>query len=413
MMRSMFSAVSGLKVHQTKMDVIGNNIANVNTVGFKADRVTFSDVFSQTIQSASGASDDTGRGGLNPMQVGLGVTVSSIDTLMTQGAAERTDNSFDMMVDGGGFIVVSDATGVYFTRAGALRTDVEGNLVNSSGYMVQGWASQYNKDTNEYEIVQGEVQNINLSRPELLYSSPSATTDAKITGNLDSTKTEATTTIDVYDSLGNVYTATVEMKKGTAAGTWSATVTKLTDAAGKEQTLPATKPTVNLTFDTDGKLTSTDKLTFTFTGEGASEQDVAIDFAGMTQYAAKTDLVPKAVNGNEAAAMSGYSIDSKGVITAYYNNGDTRVVAQVPVANFVNSAGLEKVGDSLYRSTANSGTFDGIGEAGSFQTGVLEMSNVDLSTEFTQMIVTQRGYQANSRIISVSDEMLQELVNIK
>lgn len=425
MMRSMFSGVSGLKVHQTKMDVIGNNIANVNTVGYKSQRVTFSDVFSQTLQGASSASDDTGRGGLNPMQVGLGVKVSSIDMLMTQGAAQRTDNPFDLMIDGSGFIVVSDAQGQYFTRAGALRQDDEGNLTIANGMKVQGWPSVYNDDTNKYEISQQEVTSINLADPTIKSSAPSMTTKAQIAGNIRNTDTKATTNVTFYDSVGNPYQLEVSFTKK-AANQWDISLgTKITDSAGHEITLnPA--PTVEkstIEFTDKGTLKADQgHLVIKFGGDkgvtslddiGSTISDLDIDISGLTQYAAKTDIDPKTLNGNAAGTLSGYSIGADGIITASYDNGAKRPIAQVVVAEFDNPEGLEKAGENLYRTTTNSGDFDGVGKAGVFNTGVLEMSNVDLSSEFTDMIITQRGFQANSRIISVSDEMLQELTNLK
>lgn len=433
MMRSMFSGVSGLKVHQTKMDVIGNNIANVNTVGYKSQRVTFSDVFSQTLQGASSASDDTGRGGLNPMQVGLGVNVSSIDMLMTQGAAQRTDNPFDLMINGDGFIVVGDADGQYFTRAGALRQDDEGNLVISNGMKVQGWPSVYNDQTNKYEISQQEVQPINLADPTIKNSNPSMTTKVQLAGNLCNTDTERITSVTFYDSVGNPYTLQLNFERATATNNGVTTPvpnkwtvkpgTTIKDPAGHEIPVTVTIDNANLEFTPNGTLnTNAKNLVIKFGGTGGSTtlaetgtvvSDIEVDISGLTQYATATDIDPKTLNGNTAGTLIGYSVGSDGIITASYDNGNKRPIAQVVIAEFDNPAGLEKVGDNLYSATTNSGEFDGVGKAGIFNTGVLEMSNVDLSSEFTDMIITQRGFQANSRIISVSDEMLQELTNLK
>ena len=425
MMRSMFSGVSGLKVHQTRMDVIGNNIANVNTVGYKSQRVTFSDVFSQTISSASSASDDTGRGGVNAMQVGLGVSVASIDMLMTQGAAQRTDNPFDVMIDGDGFMVVGDATGKYYTRAGALRLDDEGNLVIPNGMKVQGWLATTDADGNSV-INSQEVTDINLFSPQYQSTEPTITTKAQIAGNLCTTDTDKETTISFYDSLGNYYSLPINMKNN-KDGTWDVeTVTNannksyITDSKGNQIEIEKiTGIPLTLTFGTDGKLKEPTDQAFTLdltnvtTPANSKLGSITVDLSGVTQYATKSTAVGKATNGNGAGTLSGYSIGDDGVITATYTNGDIKQIAQVVLANFDNPEGLEKVGDNLYSATANSGEFDGIGEAGTFKTGVLEMSNVDLSSEFTDMIITQRGFQANSRIITVSDEMLQELTNLK
>ena len=459
MMRSMFSGVSGLRVHQTRMDVIGNNIANVNTAGYKSQRVTFSDVFSQTLSSATSANDDTGRGGVNAMQVGLGVNVSAIDMLMTQGAAQRTDNPFDLMINGDGFMVVADSTGRYFTRSGALRLDDEGNLVNPNGMKVQGWLAT--EGTNgEMEINSQEVQDINLFDGRYKSIEPDVTDSAKIIGNICSTSESEELSVSVYDSLGNYYTipliltpiATPSTPPSTTPSTppsttpstgavsaWklsikpkegSTTVGEMKDAKGNLLEIDISKFSIQLDFDKDGKLVS-DKSARIKMGNirglngssfGSKEAhadtgieigDVTVDLSSITQYATKSTVEGKNNNGNSAGTLSGYAIGKDGIINANYTNGEQRKIAQVVVANFDNPAGLEKVGDNLYTATTNSGEFDGIGDAGNFSTGVLEMSNVDLSAEFTDMIITQRGFQANSRIITVSDEMLQELTNLK
>lgn len=437
MMRSMFSGVSGLKVHQTRMDVIGNNIANVNTVGYKSQRVTFSDVFSQTISGASSASDETGRGGVNAMQVGLGVNVSSIDMLMTQGAAQRTDNPFDLMINGDGFIVVGDATGQYFTRSGALRQDDNGNLVISNGMKVQGWPATYDEDSSQYVINSQEVQDINLADPTIKNSSPKLTSKAQLSGNINNTGTEASTSISFYDSVGNYYTMNMKFTRDPAKpNEWTlapvdtgtddkgAALVYAKDTSGNKVAFDATKvfgsaATLSVKFDENGKLEEPTSKSFDLTIGGSTTttgttfSNIKVDISGLTQYATKNNLDSKATDGNAAGTLSGYSIGGDGIITATYSNGDIRKIAQVVVAEFDNPAGLEKVGDNLYNMTSNSGDFDGIGSAGIFNTGVLEMSNVDLSSEFTDMIITQRGFQANSRIITVSDEMLQELTNLK
>lgn len=453
MLRSMNSAVSGLRAHQVKMDVIGNNIANVNTVGYKAQRVTFNEVFSQTLQGGTGASDETGRGGRNPMQVGLGVNVSSIDMLMTQGAAQRTDNPFDLMISGDGFIAVNDASGQYFTRAGALRLDEAGNLVIPNGMKVQGWPA--NEDGTD--IIRGQVEDIRLGDPKFTNTPPSATTTATLSGNLNINDSPISTQIKIYDSLGNRYSMNLQLVYDETTTEWmvetplkpiaDSTTTPptppgiddpgthiiLTDENGNKVAIDAT--TVNVTgsfkFDTSGNLDKEFATSIKIDGldlangvdpETGNDSPIissmitnslTVDVSGFTQYSSKTKVDSKNKDGGPAGQMEGYDVGADGKITAYYNNGDIRVLAQIVVAEFDNPAGLQKAGDNLFTVTSNSGEFDSIGKVGNFQAGVLELSNVDLSQEFTDMIVTQRGFQANSRIISVSDEMLQELVNIK
>lgn len=434
----MYSGVSGLRTHQTKMDVIGNNIANVNTTAFKSQRVTFNEVFSQTLQSASSANADTGRGGMNPMQVGLGVNVSSIDMLMTQGAAQRTDNPFDLMIDGDGFIVVGDESGQFFTRAGALRKDEMGNLIIPNGMKVMGWQAS----ADGKEIVRSNVSPIKLDSPENKTAEPQVTSKVQLTGNFniaDALDKDGNPTADgiplqvkMYDSLGNLYAMNMKATYDPAKTPpeWEispvvdGTKTVLTDQNGKKHDIEFTG-TVALVFDTNGNLVG-EKEDLKFEIEGATAGSnfnipaanstlgpVTVDFSGITQYNAKTNIDPKTLDGRAPGEMQGYDIGPDGIITAYYNNGEFKLLGQVVVTNFDNPAGLEKVGDNIYRRTANSGDFDGIGATGMFQAGVLEMSNVDLSQEFTEMITTQRGFQANSKIISTSDEMLHELVNLK
>lgn len=465
MMRSMYSGVSGLRVHQTKMDVIGNNISNVNTIGFKSQRVTFNEVFSQTLQSANAASDETGRGGRNPMQVGLGVNVSSIDTLMTQGSAQRTDNPFDLMVDGNGFIIVGDTNGKYFTRAGALRVDDVGNLVVPNGMRVQGWKAGADGKT----INKGEVTDLKVNSPENKTSEPTATTDTQLVGNLnindalidsdkDGKPDGSTTQIAMYDSLGNLYRTNVNLQYDAVAKSWTANLASvsgndviLTDTTGNKIAVATSGGDAliigTFIFDEKGELKSTAQGKAVPSGntivsfktpvfdlmtakkvkaDGTVSPDLAginavigtggqvsVDIKNLTQYSAKQNIDPKTVNGGAAGSLTGYAIGGDGKITASYDNGTTKLLGQIVVAEFENPAGLQKLGDNLFQTTANSGDFDNIGNEGVFQAGVLEMANVDLSREFTEMIVTQRGFQANSKIISSSDEMLQELVNLK
>lgn len=446
MMRSMFSGISGLKVHQTKMDVIGNNIANVNTTAFKAGRVTFNEVFSQMLQGGSGASQETGRGGRNPMQVGLGANISSIDTLMTIGAAQRTDNPFDLMIEEEGFFIVGDESGTYFTRAGVFRKDDDGNLVIPNGMKVKGWAAA----DNGTRIQRGNVEDLKLDKPENLTADPEATTNLRIQGNVNITDGISDSGIPIqlkfYDSLGNLYTANLNINYDSTTSEWNIEIPdtlKLTDSTGKEYTLEnvgAEEDSITVVFDSDGNLdiTNSDGINGTFTisnggqpfdlTEDLSDDDplikstlgpLTVDFSGLTQFNQKTNIDPLMGDenglgaGREPGELTGYDIGADGIITAQYSNGQQKMLGQVVIANFRNPAGLEKVGDNLFTTTPNSGEFDGIGEEPNLQGGVLEMSNVDLAKEFTEMITTQRGFQANSRIITASDEMLQELVNLK
>ncbi|NLM14015.1 MAG: flagellar hook protein FlgE [Epulopiscium sp.] len=447
MMRSMFSGISGLRIHQTKMDVIGNNIANVNTTAFKAGRVTFNEVFSQTLQGASGASAQTGRGGRNPMQIGLGANIASIDTLMTTGAAQRTDNPFDLMIDGDGFFVVGDDSGIYFTRAGAFRKDDAGNLVIPNGMKVKGWPAV----DDGRRIQRGAVVDLKLDTPENLSAAPEATTKLRIEGNINLADGDGVPVkLQFFDSLGNLYSTNLTMTyDSTGTGkNWKIDIPDtltLTDSAGNEYTLSNVGSdegdSVVIEFDENGNLNKTNSSgngIFTISQNGTPDakfdlsEDITagnpvkahlgpltVDFSGLTQYNQKTNVDPLMGDANglgagrEPGELTGYNIGADGIIIGQYSNGQQKMLGQVVIANFRNPAGLQKVGDNLFMATPNSGEFDGIGEEPNLQGGVLEMSNVDLAKEFTEMITTQRGFQANSRIITASDEMLQELVNLK
>ncbi len=435
MMRSMYAGVSGLRTHQSKMDVIGNNIANVNTVGFKKGQMTFQEVFSQTMRGASAPQD--GRGGTNPMQVGLGVGVGSINTIHTKGSMQPTDNPTDLMIDGEGFFVVSDDTNFenrYYTRAGNFSLDRDGNLVTADGYKVLGYKAD--EDGNPTSEV-GEIQ---VNKSETVTAS--TTKNIELRGNLDSripkyeeeNKAEDgihTADTQIKDSLGNSYTVTFKFTKGETEedGTsWEAEVVGVKDlATDKEIDTFETDKEVNLKFDTNGKLTddSTKNATLTITKEGVTFGDkvdgenkgIKIDFSKLTQYANDMDAKPYAQDGNSSGKLEGFSIDSKGVVLGIFTNGDRKSLGQIMLAKFDNPMGLQKTGNNFFVDTRNSGEpqlgTGGSSGYGAVAASTLEMSNVDLSMEFTEMITTQRGFQANSRIITTSDEMLQELVNMK
>jgi len=450
MMRSMYSGVSGLRTHQTKMDVIAHNISNVNTVGFKSSRVTFNDVFSQTISGASRANESTGKGGTNPMQIGLGVNVASIDKNMGTGAAQRTDRALDLMINGDGFFIVTDASGTYFTRAGAFELDEQGYLVMGNGMRVNGWDT-VKKTTGETVIQPDLVKPIQIAGDKE-YMPPSTSTYVDVVGNLNAEAVlnsgtgEHVASLSVYDSIGNRWVMDCTYEYDDTNQEWTITYGTKAYLNGNRNdtentiTLTTPLPSTTIEFDTNGRLISgtaapgatgnvlandntitLDLSAFAaltpipadFGAGGAGT--VKLDLSNLTQFGNETTSARMATkDGNAPGTLQGLSVGSDGIITGRYSNGDTKMLAQLPIAQFKNPAGLQAVGNNLYVPTANSGDFDGRGiETGDMMGGVLEMSNVDLSSEFTEMITTQRGFQASSRLITTSDEMLQELVNLK
>ena len=439
MMRSLFSAVSGLKAHQTKMDVIGNNIANVNTVAYKSQSVTFGDVYYQTTQVATGPNEASGKGGTNAKQIGLGSTVGAISVDPTaQGASERTDNTWDLMISGDKFFVVSNAGNTYFTRAGDFTTDLDGAIVTQSGANVMGW-----KADADGNIIKDRVQALYATSPEYTYTAPAATTGVTITGNVDSRETgDIAYTVNFYDSLGNEYQATLNLtydSKDAAAGTTSYNVVGGSVTMNGQPTELSVSCDSQVVFNTNtgASMVGNAGLALTFTDNSAvgsgnianigtnngNTSTINLDASGLTMYAAASNInATMGINGTGAGKavgkMTSVGVNEAGQIVASYSNGDTKKIGQIAVASFTNPSGLEKVGDNLYAATLNSGSFDGIGEdisesSGKITSGYLEMSNVDLADQFTNMITTQRGYQANSRIITVSDTMLEELINLK
>ncbi len=506
MMRSMFAGVAGLKAHQVRMDIIGNNIANVNSAGYKSSRVTFQDMLNQTIRAATAPT--SARGGTNPQQIGLGVQLGSIDVKHTQGNTQSTGYITDLAIEGEGFFVLGQGASRLYTRAGMFGLDngTEGNLVSLlNGERVLGFLAD--KD--------GKIDPNSSLAPMYISASetitPKATDRVNFAGNLDnrypawaSDEDTVSRTVQVYDSRGREQTILVDLKQlggnewewdaswllasnsisldnghlvttgqytvsGTTlidneSGAVVATTAATGDDAGRVWTVgTALSPTgnkleferaltdlaqVNVASDgqglfltsqhtlTDGVGAADRKIRFNdngsflaLSGTNGDEhvlrldplfaEDLAIelDFTEFTQYADTFTGKFMSQNGYYSGALESYAIDQNGVIVGSFSNGLTRALGQVALARFANAAGLERAGSTMFVDTPNSGMAQigtaGVPGYGNISPSSLEMSNVDLSEEFTEMIITQRGFQANSRIITTSDEMLQELVNLK
>lgn len=550
MMRSLYSGVSGLKTHQTKMDVIGNNISNVNTVGFKSSSTTFSDVMYQTTSGATAATATTG--GKNAKQIGLGVSTAATKISITSGgAAQSTGDAFDIRLtdsNSTNFFVVNNGSENLFTRAGSFYIDGAGNLaMTSTGYNVMGWQV----DATTGDIRKDTVSALRIMQADNMTSAPEATTKANVSGLIDKNDTNVTSdggyvrTLAFYDNLGYSYTAKFSFKAvDTDAGTYSVELTNIYDSDNndilatwesenttnvlnqifgidttatknysvtKNYTQDTSTTPASITFTENGttySMVSTDNTPVTVDGVqgfyfmdsannqvfrsiadiygvsddtaatgtlavdtatgnlqltydttnytlqfntndgsfryinsagtnavslnmsvlGDNFEDITIDFSHLLNQnngGSSTAEIEKGSaddatdgTGKKLGNMTGVSIDGTGKIYGSYDNGNTVLLGQICVAQFSNASGLESLGNNCYGTTLNSGDFDGIGvevtaDGGSMTTGQLEMSNVDLSSEFTDMITTQRGFQANSRIITVSDTMLEELTNLK
>ncbi len=469
MMSSMYSAISALKANQMAMDVIGNNVANVNTVGFKSSTVTFSDVLSQTLSPATAADMSNGTGGTNPMQVGLGVKVSSINTLMTAGSLQLTGNPTDFAINGEGFFVVSDGNqGSYmFTRAGNFGIDEYGNLVTADGMMVCGYmdyGGSAQPDGSYLFDTEQSVEPINIFSDQYNNDkqiiAPEATKNVDFTGNLDASEEargigisdigtvpesgeqDFSAPITVYDELGNEYEINVNFTKcfvdesdpdnpitswywdvPSPNGTTSTSGYIKFDDTGQiitgESDFEMVDDTEQIITEESGFETVSElSIIPNASDTGAGSFNVILDFNDLSMFSYNSSAKAFIVDGYPSGELIDFNIGADGIIQGIYSNGQQQPLGMIGLAEFDNPAGLESVGNNLYISTANSGNFTtaytpGTGGTGSLSVGYLEMSNVDLAREFNNMIITQKGFQANSRVITTVDEMLDELINLK
>ncbi len=462
MMRSLYSGVSGLQNHQTRMDVIGNNISNVNTVGFKRGRVNFQDMISQQLSGAARPTEEVG--GVNPKEVGLGMTVASIDNIFTQGNLQTTGVSTDVAIEGNGFFILKDGDQTYYTRNGDFSLDRNGTFVNpANGMRVQGWMAQ---DVNGEQLVSTAATPTDITIPVGSKDPAKATTNVKFRCNLNKNTPEITqnanaddivkgtwgTEQEIYDSFGNKHMLNVSFRK--VAGTpnqWQATVQIDPDNADYTQTrvglntTDGTQNTFTVTFDNMGRLQAvTDtagavkddtghimlQTSYTVPEANADaagnpyRQTLNIDLGtigsmtdSITQDASKSTTKAFSQDGYTLGYLDNFKIDSSGTITGVYSNGSVRTIGQIAMASFTNDRGLEKAGDNTYVESNNSGQANigesGVAGKGKILAGALEMSNVDLSEQLTDMIVTQRGFQSNAKTIQTADTLLETVLSLK
>jgi flagellar hook protein FlgE len=408
MIGSLFAGISGLNANSTAMTVIGDNIANVNTTAFKANRSMFANVLSQSL----GGSINSG--------IGRGVEFWGTSPLWTQGSLENTANPTDLAINGKGFFIVQDDTGAnYYTRAGQFYLDDAGDMVNPDGLYVQG-----------YEIdSSGNLGSLTtISIPGERISPPSASTEFSFDLNLDSqTATNGTysTSQTIFDSLGNAIPLSLTFTKQAAAQTWSVA------ASVPSPNGPVTingAATATLTFDSAGNLTTpaTDRsLSIVLANGAATPMALTWDLydasgtslGDITGFSSPSTTTFQYQDGYTSGILRGISVDEDGVVTAAYSNGQLTPTYQIALADFPSYDGLTKLGKNLYAESLESGQpmggVAGNGRIGSITPSAIEMSNIDLAQEFVKMITTQRAFQANSRVITTSDEILAELINIK
>jgi len=421
MLRSLFSGISGLRAHQQMMDVTGNNIANVNTTGYKSSQVVFQDTLSQMVNAAG--APQNGLGGTNPAQVGLGVRTASNNANFAQGAAQTTGKAADMMIQGDGFFVVKSGGEELYTRAGSFTFDANGTLVTPNGQQVQGWTA------NSTGVVNTADSPDKIQLPIGVTLSPAVTTNVTLSGNFSNESAVGDTqqmAVKVYDANGAANPMAVTFTKSDA-DTWSLTLPvgatmpdgSVVQADGSSLMADGVTPGV---LAVGGNVVDVDftggkgPASVTF-GGGAAAGGFTFDTHDLTQYSGLTSAHVSNSDGSASGVLASYTVSNTGQIVGVFSNGLKQTLGQLALSNFNNVNGLEKIGDSMFRSTVNSGLAQ-VGPAGTMglgliTSGALEMSNVDLAQEFTNLVIAQRGFQANSRIITTSDEILQELVNLK
>ncbi len=404
MLRSMSTAVSSLNLHQSYLDVIANNLANANTTGYKSSRVVFQNQFSQLI--SAGASSTTTLGGINPTQIGLGARLGSVTSIFSQGVLQSTKNNLDLAIQGDGFFIYDEGLTRCFSREASLTLDSGGTLVNSSsGLRIQGWT-----------VDEDGLINANLPPASIQISTDTAraqaTSHVVLGGNLDSaTLTDDTveTTMGVYDSLGVLHSVTVEFER-TDDNSWDWSVTGPTGATGEG----------TITFTNGQEPATTISTAVTCPGSDGAEATVGmtVDFSSLTMLSMDNSVEVTSQDGLPSGTVTDlYISPNDGNVFLVYSNGIKEHVAQLALARFTNPSGLISVGNSTYQQGLNSGEAQlgtaNSGGRGSIASGYIEASNVDMAQEFTNMILAQRGFQASSRVITTSDEILQELVNLK
>ncbi len=416
MLQAMLAGVASIKAQQTRMNVIGNNLANVNTTSYKGSRVTFQDMIAQTIRGASRPSP--GLGGTNPIQFGLGVLVAGTDISNEQGSLNATNRPTDFAIQGNGFFTVSNGDRIAFTRDGAFDLDANGDVVHrATGERMLGWTADQATGAIDPNQPIGPASSLRV--PIGARTAVQATTQVVAAGNLDSrvfvqTGTQNTQfTMRVFDSLGGEHMLTMTLTESGTANQWGWTV------AGSAGTTVTGSGTLAFS-PADGTLTSGSPGSITVTppvGSGVPAFPISINFDDVNQRAAQMQIQMSSQNGFAPGSLSAFSVGTDGIVTGLYTNGLTRPLGQIALAIFPNANGLERTGSNLVRGTDNSGIpvigTPRTGGRGSINAGFLEQSNVDIGNEFTDLIITQRGFQANTRVVTTVDEMLQDLINIK
>lgn len=424
----MYNGVSAIQATQQQMDVIGNNISNVDTTGFKSSSASFADQLSQTLQGGSAGTSTVG--GTNPMQIGLGTKLGSTNLNMQQGTLTSTNSPTDMAIQGNGFFMLADPTGsIDYTRDGNFALDSQGYLVDSNtGEYVLGWQASATGVINNNQTISSADK---LSIPVGSLTAAEATSAMSWNGNLSADDAAAATYTDnvtVYDNLGEPHDLTIQFTRGgngatppSPTNTWTWQVVGDKNANGtslSDFTTPTgTTNQGTITFNGSGDVSaSTGSVQLNPTDGSTTPQNITVNFSSLTQLSGNSTAGPQSQNGYATGTLESFNVNASGVITGTFSNGLSQSLGQIALANFANPAGLESIGNNQYTVSPNSGGAV-VGPAdsqglGSISPGYLESSNVDLGTELTNMIVAQRSFEANTKIVSTVDQMLSDLVNM-
>lgn len=427
MMESLSAAVSGIEANQTMLDTIGNNISNANTPGYAQVDVQFADLLDQQLTGA--ATPTATAGGVDPTMVGSGTRIAATTTSFAQGSLQQTGQPTDVAIQGPGFLIANQGGSTLYTRAGNLTVDALGHLVTTSGGLVQGWqadaAGQINPNgpTTALTIPQGQL------------STPVATQNINLQGNLQAwsgsgTATPVTLSINAYDGLGATVPVTLTLTPTTGtANSWSLQGTVPDPAGGSPIQLFSSPQTLVFA---NGQLSKVNGTAVSGPTALAATQPtgynwptgstLSIDLpapgttSSVTQLASPSSLQAASQDGVPSGSLQSFSIGPDGVISGTFSSGTTQPLGRLALASFSNEQGLFKAGNGYYQTTLNSGTpqvgLPGTGGRGTLQGGALEMSNVDLAKQLTDLIIAQNAYQANTKVVATSDQVLQSLVNM-
>jgi flagellar hook protein FlgE len=400
-------ALSGLGAASSDMDVIGNNIANSNTVGFKSGQAQFADMYASSMSTA-----------INN-QIGIGTRLSEVQQQFSQGTITTTNQALDVAINGNGFYQLSNGGSTVYSRNGVFHLDNTGKIVNSSGMQLMGFAADSKGVVNSATTVPLTVPTSNIQptatktiTAAFNLNSQDANKDASAFDPNDGTTYNASTSVDVYDTLGGTHTVNVYFTKS-GTGDWEA-FSAYGDPAGTPTDLG------KVSFDNSGNLNGTSTFNFTIPDgadpTGVGTQSLSLKLTGTTQYGAKSGLTNLVQDGNATGELTGFTVGSDGTLTGNYSNGETKSLGQIAVANFNNQNGLQNMGGNVYQQTAASGapqvSTPGSTNHGTLQGGAVENSNVDLTSELVNLITAQRNYQANAQTIKTQQTVDQTIINL-